>query len=190
RSLVIALASHESHVARYYMRPTAYVAAATRAQYAIQHYPQAPAVEDAMAILVKADDALGMAELRDSADRVLQTNFPNSVYLKGGTRRADVPWWRLRDPNWRPRWPREPPDPRHRRVRHDRPQARRAPFGGRRSERSHASRCGLFRNQAHEGGLRSLAARRGGKTGCRAPGAHLPPRRGSVGRGGAGFRKG
>jgi outer membrane protein assembly factor BamD len=76
------------------------VAAANRAQYAIQHYPQAPAVEDAMAILVKAYDALGMAELRDSADRVLQTNFPNSVYLKGGTRRVDVPWWRLWEPNW------------------------------------------------------------------------------------------
>ena len=100
RYLVNALASHEVHVARYYMKRTAYVAAANRAQYAIQHYPQAPAVEDAMAILVKAYDALGMAELRDSADRVLQTNFPNSVYLKGGTRKIDVPWWRLWDPNW------------------------------------------------------------------------------------------
>lgn len=100
RYLVNALASHEVHVARYYMKRTAYVAAANRAQYAIQHYPQAPAVEDAMAILVKAYDALGMAELRDSADRVLQTNFPNSVYLKGGARKVDVPWWRLWDPNW------------------------------------------------------------------------------------------
>src|ERR1041384_5845233 len=100
RYLVNALASHEVHVARYYMKRTAYVAAANRAQYAIQHYPQAPSVEDAMAILVKAYDALGMAELRDSADRVLQANFPNSVYLKGGTRKVDVPWWRLWDPNW------------------------------------------------------------------------------------------
>src|SRR3954452_5102032 len=100
RYLVNALAPHEVHVARYYMKRTAYLAAANRAQYAIQHYPQAPAVEDAMAILVKAYDALGMAELRDSADRVLQANFPNSVYLKGGTRKVDVPWWRLWDPNW------------------------------------------------------------------------------------------
>jgi outer membrane protein assembly factor BamD len=100
RYLVNALASNEVHVARYYMKRTAYVAAANRAQYAIQHYPQAPAVEDAMAILVKAYDALGMAELRDSADRVLRTNFPNSVYLRGGSRKVDVPWWRLWDPNW------------------------------------------------------------------------------------------
>ena len=99
--LVNALASHEVHVARYYMKRTAYIAAANRAQYAIQHYPQAPAVEEAVFILVKAYDALGMTELRDAADRVMQKNFPDSAYLKpGGKRRPDVPWWRLWDPNW------------------------------------------------------------------------------------------
>jgi outer membrane protein assembly factor BamD len=100
RYLVNALASHEVHVARYYMKRTAFVAAANRAQYAIQHYPQAPAVEEAVFILVKAYDALGMTELRDAADRVMQKNFPESVYLKGGKRRSDVPWWRLWDPDW------------------------------------------------------------------------------------------
>jgi outer membrane protein assembly factor BamD len=98
--LVNALASHEVHVARYYMKRTAYVAAANRAQYAIKHYPQAPAVEEAVFILVRAYDALGMTELRDAADRVMQKNFPNSVYLKGGVRKDNVPWWRLWDPNW------------------------------------------------------------------------------------------
>jgi len=100
RYLVNALASHEVHVARYYMKRTAYVAAANRAQYAIRHYPQAPAVEDAVFILVKAYDALGMTDLRDAADRVMQKNFPDSVYLKYGTRKKDVPWWRLWDPDW------------------------------------------------------------------------------------------
>ena len=37
--LVNALASHEVHVARYYMKRGAYVAAANRAQYAIKTYP-------------------------------------------------------------------------------------------------------------------------------------------------------
>jgi len=100
RYLVNALASHEVHVARYYMKRTAYVAAANRAQYAIRHYPQAPAVEDAVFILVKAYDALGMTDLRDAADRVMQKNFPDSIYLKGGTRKKDAPWWRLWDPDW------------------------------------------------------------------------------------------
>jgi outer membrane protein assembly factor BamD len=100
RFLVNALASHEVHVARYYMRRAAYIAAANRAQYAIQHYPQAPAVEEAVFILVKAYDALGMTELRDDADRVMQKNFPNSDYLKAGGRKRTVPWWRIWDPDW------------------------------------------------------------------------------------------
>jgi outer membrane protein assembly factor BamD len=100
RYLVNALASHEVHVARYYMKRTAYIAAVNRAQYAIQHYPQAPAVEEAVFILVKAYDALGMPELRDAADRVMQKNFPDSGYLKPGGRKPDVPWWRLWDPDW------------------------------------------------------------------------------------------
>jgi outer membrane protein assembly factor BamD len=98
--LVNALASHEVHVARYYMKRTAYIAAANRAQYAIQHYPQAPAVEEAVFILVKAYDALGMTDLRDAADRVMQKNFPDSAYLKRGGVKKDVPWWRLWDPDW------------------------------------------------------------------------------------------
>ena len=52
RYLVNALASHEVHVARYYMKRGAYLAAANRAQYAIQHYPQAPAIEEAVFVLV------------------------------------------------------------------------------------------------------------------------------------------
>jgi len=100
RYLVNALAQGEVHVARYYMKRTAYVAAANRAQYAIQHYPQAPAVEEAVAILVKAYDALGLTDLRDAADRVMKQNFPDSAYLKAGGVKTNVPWWRLWDPEW------------------------------------------------------------------------------------------
>src|ERR1043165_3331710 len=100
RYLLNALASYEVHVARCYMRRTAYVAAANRAQYAIQNYPQAPAIEEAGFVLVKAYYALGMVELRDGADRVMRTNFPESRYLKVGDVRKDVPWWRIWDPDW------------------------------------------------------------------------------------------
>jgi outer membrane protein assembly factor BamD len=100
RFLVNALAANEVHVARYYMKRGAYIAAANRCQYAIQHFPQAPAVEDAMGVLWQAYDALGMTELRDAAGRVLQKNFPASGYLKGVTPKKKVPWWRLWDPDW------------------------------------------------------------------------------------------
>jgi outer membrane protein assembly factor BamD len=92
--LLNALASHEVHVARYYMKRSAYVAAANRAQFALKTYPQAPANEEGLVILVKAYDALGMTDLRDDAERVLMKNFPNSPYMKGGTK-ANAPWWQI-----------------------------------------------------------------------------------------------
>ena len=100
RFLVNALANNEVHVARYYMKRGAYVAAANRAQYAIAHYPQAPSVEEAMVILMRAYEALGMTDLRESAERVLMKNFPQSVYLKPGGGKKKVPWWRIWDPEW------------------------------------------------------------------------------------------
>ncbi len=93
--LLNALASHEVHVARYYMRRSAYIAAANRAQYALKTYPQAPANEEGLVILVKAYDALGMKDLRDDAERVLMKNFPNSPYLKGDPRKDGAPWWQI-----------------------------------------------------------------------------------------------
>jgi outer membrane protein assembly factor BamD len=94
RYLVNALASSEVHVARYYMKRGAYVAAANRVQFSLKTYPQAPANEEGLAILVQAYDALGMKDLRSDAERVLRTNFPNSAYLKGGGR-PEVPWWQI-----------------------------------------------------------------------------------------------
>ncbi len=99
RYLVNALASYEVHVARYYMRRSAYVAAANRAQIALKAYPQAPATEEAVFIMVKAYDALGMNDLRDAADRVMKLNFPQSKYLTGKDTRS-APWWKLWDPDW------------------------------------------------------------------------------------------
>ncbi|KON80161.1 outer membrane protein assembly factor BamD [Azoarcus sp. PA01] len=92
--LVNSLAAHEVHVARYYYRRGAYVAAVNRARTAIETYPQAPAAEEALFVLVKSYDTLGMTELRDDADRVMRKNFPNSVYFAGGPKDTR-PWWQL-----------------------------------------------------------------------------------------------
>jgi len=87
--LVNALASHEVHVARYYMKRGGYVAAANRAQYALLNYAQAPAVEEALFVMVKAYDAMGMTDLRDDADRVMHKSFPDSDYFKGTSGKKD-----------------------------------------------------------------------------------------------------
>ena len=88
------LADYELSVARYYMKRGAYVAAASRAQFAVKTYLDAPANEEALFIMVKAYDALGLEDLRDDAERVMRTNFPNSDYYKRGLDRKE-PWWKL-----------------------------------------------------------------------------------------------
>jgi outer membrane protein assembly factor BamD len=84
--LVNALASLEVHVARYYMKRGAYLAAANRAQYAVKNYPNAPATEEALFIMVKAYDAMGMNDLRDDAERVMRKNYPEQSILPAWTR--------------------------------------------------------------------------------------------------------
>jgi outer membrane protein assembly factor BamD len=92
--LVSAMAANEVHVARYYMKRKAYVAAANRAQSAIKNYPDAPAIEEALFIMVKAYDEMGMIDLRDDVERVMRKNYPNSVYYTRGLNRVE-PWWKL-----------------------------------------------------------------------------------------------
>ena len=96
--LVNSLASHEVHVARYYMKRGAYVAAANRAQYALKTFSKAPANEEGLLILVQAYDKLGMTDLRNDAERVMKSNFPDSKYLTGkGVKGA--PWWQIWNTN-------------------------------------------------------------------------------------------
>ena len=100
RYLVNSLASHEVHVARWYMRRGAYLAAANRAQTAVKEYPRTPATEEAMYIMVMAYARLGLNTLSDDAYRVLRASFPGSKYLSGGGEAKSAPWWKLWDPNW------------------------------------------------------------------------------------------
>ena len=94
RYLVNSLAQHEVHVARYYYRRGAYVAAVNRSQAAIKDYPDAPAIEEALFIMRDSYEAMGLKELRDDVERVIRMNFPNSVYFSGGPT-ENKPWWQL-----------------------------------------------------------------------------------------------
>jgi outer membrane protein assembly factor BamD len=93
--IVNSLAQYEVHVARFYYSRNAYVAAISRAQTAVTDYQNVPAVEEALYIMMLSYDALGMAQLRDDAKRVLEKNYPKSEYLARGFKPKDSAWWRF-----------------------------------------------------------------------------------------------
>jgi len=72
------MAEYEIHVADYYMRRKAYVAAANRGEYVIENYQRTPAVPDALVIMTRAYRKLGVDELADDALRVLRLNYPDN----------------------------------------------------------------------------------------------------------------
>ena len=92
--IVNSLANYEVHVARYYLRRGAYVAAANRAQTAVAEFPQSPATEEALAIMVQSYEKLDMATLRDGADRVLRKNFPKSRFIASNNTGTGA-WWKF-----------------------------------------------------------------------------------------------
>jgi outer membrane protein assembly factor BamD len=103
--IVNSLAAGEVHVARYYLRRGAYLAAANRAQQAVKEYNQSPATEEGLFIMAQAYDKLGLIQLRDDSLRVLRQSFPNSEFLSAdvasnagvapAASKAKKPWWQL-----------------------------------------------------------------------------------------------
>lgn len=70
------LAQYELNVADFYMRRGAYLAAANRAQYVVQHFNKTPAVPDALTILAKAYKKMGYEDLAEDTLKVLKLNHP------------------------------------------------------------------------------------------------------------------
>jgi len=70
------LAEHEIHVARYYIKRQAYVAAANRAASVLETYPRSPAIREALDILITAYEGLDLQDLAADVKRVKALNFP------------------------------------------------------------------------------------------------------------------
>ncbi len=73
------LAEYELKVAQYYMRRGAYLAAANRCKYVVQHFSTSPAVISALELLVQAYRELKLETLADDAARVLDANRLNTL---------------------------------------------------------------------------------------------------------------
>lgn len=93
--LLNVVAMSEVHIARYYFARKAYIAAANRAQYAVTEYPNTPAAEEALHIMMQCYEILEMKDLRDDAQRVLKLNFPESKFLAETKTAANSSWWKL-----------------------------------------------------------------------------------------------
>ena len=73
------LATYEIHVASFYMKREAWVAAANRGRYVVENFQETPAVPDALAIMAEAYTKLGMYDLAENALEILHLNFPDYV---------------------------------------------------------------------------------------------------------------
>ena len=93
--IVNSLAAYEVHVARYYYRRGAYIAAVNRAQQTVQEFQQTPSAEEALYIMMLSYDKLGLTQLRDDAGRVLKSSFPNSTIVANGLGNKKSSWWQL-----------------------------------------------------------------------------------------------
>jgi outer membrane protein assembly factor BamD len=96
RYIVNSLAEADVIIARFYYQRGAYLAAANRAQLVIRDYDRAPAVEEALYLLYKSYEKLGMVELGNDTARVFKLNFPDSPMLETGLRSKREPkWWQI-----------------------------------------------------------------------------------------------
>lgn len=86
------LAEYEVHIADYYLRRKAYVAAIARARFCIENFDGAPSVKDALDIMISAYEGLGMPDLAERSREVYALNYPGSTPERRVAERA---WWKL-----------------------------------------------------------------------------------------------
>ena len=84
------LAEYEVHIADYYLRRLAYVAALSRARYCIENYDGAPATRDALDIMISAYEGMGLKDIAQESRAVYALNYPNAEPA-----RHKRDWWPL-----------------------------------------------------------------------------------------------
>ncbi len=75
------LAAYEVHVADYYLRRGAYVAAVNRVKYVLENYAHTPASAQALSIMTQAYVKMNLPQLAADSLRVLERNYPQSPDL-------------------------------------------------------------------------------------------------------------
>ncbi|MBU3057247.1 outer membrane protein assembly factor BamD [Pseudomonas indica] len=78
------LAAYEIHVAHYYLKRQAYVAAANRGRYVVENFQETPSVGDGLAVMVEAYQRLGLNDLAATSLETLKLNYPDHPNLEDG----------------------------------------------------------------------------------------------------------
>ncbi len=86
------LADYEVHIADYYLRREAWVASIARARFCIENYDGAPAVQEALDIMISAYRGLGMDDLAERSQEVYALNYPNAEPTRDADKRS---WWKF-----------------------------------------------------------------------------------------------
>lgn len=82
RYLINALAKNEIHVANYYYNRGAYSAVISRAQEVLEVYSDSTSTEEALILLIDAYEQLGAQKAAADILRILEINFPQSIYFE------------------------------------------------------------------------------------------------------------
>jgi outer membrane protein assembly factor BamD len=77
------MAKHEVYIAKYYLKREAYIASSERAKYMLEKYPGAPATKEALLVLIKSYNNLGLLDSAKVTADILVKNFPNYSYEIG-----------------------------------------------------------------------------------------------------------
>lgn len=85
------LAKYEVQIAQHYMERGAWVAAAQRANRAIENYDGAPAIIDALRVLMRCYRELNYDEAAQNTEKVFRENFPDQQANEARTPRR---WWK------------------------------------------------------------------------------------------------
>jgi outer membrane protein assembly factor BamD len=85
------LADYDLRIAHHYVERGAWVAASQRARQLIEQYDGAPAVRDALRVLMRCYQELDYKELADNTEKVFRENYPDAPISSGAGSRH---WWK------------------------------------------------------------------------------------------------
>jgi outer membrane protein assembly factor BamD len=92
-----AIAASEIHVAAFYYKKGAYIAAINRVQYALNEFKDVPALEEGLRILINSYAALGMDDLRTDTQKIFDRTYGVGTFHLKASDIQDKPkqWWRF-----------------------------------------------------------------------------------------------